>query len=304
MQSIMALDVTRSQSFSTVPQQQQSPYTDPIEMYYNQVHTGKLLGKGGYGSVRVVNRKEDCQDFACKHIVFPPNRVEHVRHYVIQEVKMLYRLDHPHIAKIEDVFLYEDEAFIIMELGHGGTLLSFLRSIWRDDEGLTEETVQGLATQMTSALEYMHSKGIVHRDMKLENMVFMEEDNVWSLNIIDFGFAEELSTGEKFNKQVGSLHTMAPEVLLKKPYDENVDMWAVGVVLYMLITRSPLFGSLAKTQREQTNFVVHGDIQFDHPVWGDFSIGAIEFVSSLLQRDARKRMSAAKALNHVWIRDA
>jgi len=132
----------------------------------------------------------------------------------------------------------EDEKYfmIFMELMEGGDLLSH---ILKDQESQTfsEKDARDIILALTNAVVYCHDKGIVHRDIKLENLLLqIEPDNSFTVKLSDFGLSRSLDEGELAEEVCGTLTYCAPEVLSQKPYDHSCDFWSIGVMMYVLLT--------------------------------------------------------------------
>jgi len=160
---------------------------------------------------------------------------------IYREVKALKRLTHPNIIELYHAFLWKNFIILIMEYVSGGELRKYL-----NDKGLalSEKETRDFFIQLTDAVEYCHNKGIVHRDLKLENLLLTDTKSK-RIKIIDFGIAGS-STSKLETSIVGSLPYMAPESLLgKASFDPSIDLWAMGVILYLLINASfPFKGKL------------------------------------------------------------
>lgn len=150
---------------------------------------------------------------------------------IYRESQALKRLSHSNIIELYYAFLWKNYVILIMEYVSGGELRKYL-----NDKGmlLGEKEARDFFVQLTYAVEYCHSRGIVHRDLKLENLLLTDIDNK-QIKIIDFGISGS-STGKSETSIVGSLPYMAPESLLgKASFDPSIDLWAMGIILYLLI---------------------------------------------------------------------
>merc|ERR1712232_131283 len=130
-----------------------------------------------------------------------------------QEIFIMRELDHPNIVRLEEVYESENEIYLVQELCFGGELFDRLDE--QPDYHYTEQQCARLVKQMLCAVRYMHSKGIIHRDLKLENFLFSSEDaSNAELKLIDFGLSKHFKYGEVQHEAVGSPYTVAPEVIL------------------------------------------------------------------------------------------
>lgn len=152
---------------------------------------------------------------------------------------------------------------------------------------------------MLSAVAFLHSKSICHRDLKLENWVLESGKDVWSpLKLIDFGLSTHFTHGQRLSRVVGSSYYVAPEVL-KKSYTEACDLWSLGVIVYMLLSGAPPF--YGKNDEAIKASIVQGEYTFPHELFRDVSDEAMAFVSTLLSYNIEYRYTAEQALTHPWL---
>lgn len=153
---------------------------------------------------------------------------------------------------------------------------------------------------MLSAVSFLHSRHICHRDLKLENWVLESGKDVWSpLKLIDFGLSTHYTPGHRLSRVVGSSYYVAPEVL-KKSYTEACDLWSLGVIVYMLLSGAPPF--YGRNDEAIKASIVQGEYQFPHELFRDVSDDAMAFVSCLLSYSIEYRYTAEQALTHPWLK--
>jgi len=192
-----------------------------IESIYDGVKDGPVLGYGITGVVRLVTHKETGTQYAVKYLSL--NQIETAQGLaqLREEVGILMQLDHPNVVKLQAVYESEDEIYLVQELCRGGDLFDHLDA--QPEDHYSEAQCARLVKQMLSAVRYIHSKGIIHRDLKLENFLFDTADGDSELRMIDFGLSKHFKSGETHHEPVGTRYTVAPEVL-RKTYDEKVDV--------------------------------------------------------------------------------
>ncbi|KAL6952277.1 hypothetical protein U1Q18_045725 [Sarracenia purpurea var. burkii] len=154
--------------------------------------------------------------------------------------------------------------------------------------------------QILNVVAFCHLQGVVHRDLKPENFLFISKDEHSRLKAIDFGLSDFVRPDERLNDIVGSAYYVAPEVL-RRSYSTEADVWSIGVIAYILLCGSRPFW--ARTESGIFRAVLKADPSFDEGPWPSVSSEAKDFVKRLLNKDPRKRMSAAQALSHPWIRN-
>ncbi|XP_028076514.1 CDPK-related kinase 1-like isoform X2 [Camellia sinensis] len=215
---------------------------------------------------------------------------------VRREVKILRALvGHKNLVQFYDAYEDDDNVYVVMELCKGGELLD--RILSRGGK-YSEEDAKAVMVQILSVVAYCHLQGVVHRDLKPENFLFMSKDDNSPLKAIDFGLSDYVKPDEKLNDIVGSAYYVAPEVL-HRSYGTEADMWSIGVIAYILLCGSRPFW--ARSESGIFRAVLKADPSFDEDPWPSLSSDAIDFVKRLLNKDYRKRLTAAQALSHPWL---
>ena len=141
---------------------------------------------------------------------------------------------HPHIIRLLDIFENQDHIYIVMEHLKGGDLFTYLEK--RDFE-VSEERAKQLTHQIATAIYYLHSFGVAHRDLKPENILMSSDRETAELKIVDFGLSKIIGPNESSLDPFGTLSYVAPEVLLQKPYGKEVDLWSLGIITYLLLSK-------------------------------------------------------------------
>ncbi|XP_010503722.1 PREDICTED: CDPK-related kinase 5 [Camelina sativa] len=218
---------------------------------------------------------------------------------VRREVKILRALSgHNNLPHFYDAYEDHDNVYIVMELCEGGELLD--RILSRGGK-YTEEDAKTVMIQILNVVAFCHLQGVVHRDLKPENFLFTSKEDTSQLKAIDFGLSDYVRPDERLNDIVGSAYYVAPEVL-HRSYSTEADIWSVGVIVYILLCGSRPFW--ARTESGIFRAVLKADPSFDDPPWPLLSSEARDFVKRLLNKDPRRRLTAAQALSHPWIKDS
>jgi calcium-dependent protein kinase len=253
-----------------------------------------VLGSGANGDVRLATSKRNSSQKVAVKSFRLNNMSKDEMSAVRAELRNYLTMDHPHIARLFDVYESKDHLHLVMECLDGGDAFDRIAKMKK----MTEQEASKTLRQMLLSLSYMHSHGYVHRDVKLENFVY-DADNSDHLKLIDFGFSAvwDASSREKMHEAVGTLSYCAPEVLLGS-YTSQCDLWSLGVVAYIVVCgRMPFFGNDQKQMRQ----ISAGIYQMDGERWADISSECKDFIRSLLQVDPHVRLSAQAALEHPWI---
>ncbi|KAL6127290.1 hypothetical protein ACLB2K_075331 [Fragaria x ananassa] len=217
---------------------------------------------------------------------------------VRREVKILKALSgHKNLVKFYDAFEDANNVYIVMELCEGGELLDKILS---RGGRYTEDDAKVIVVQILSVVAYCHLQGVVHRDLKPENFLFATKEEDSPMRVIDFGLSDFIRPDQRLNDIVGSAYYVAPEVL-HRSYSVEADMWSIGVITYILLCGSRPFW--ARSESGIFRSVLRADPNFDDTPWPTVSPEAKDFVKRLLNKDHRKRMTAAQALTHPWLRD-
>ncbi|XP_072972918.1 CDPK-related kinase 5-like isoform X1 [Typha angustifolia] len=217
---------------------------------------------------------------------------------VRREVKILRALTgHKNLVQFYDACEDNDNVYIIMELCEGGELLD--RILSRGGK-YSEDDAKAVMVQVLNVVAFCHLQGVVHRDLKPENFLFTSKDENSQLKAIDFGLSDFVKPDERLNDIVGSAYYVAPEVL-HRSYSTEADVWSIGVIAYILLCGSRPFW--ARTESGIFRAVLKADPSFNEAPWPSLSSEAKDFVKCLLSKDPRKRMTAAQALSHPWIRN-
>mmetsp|Transcript_32566 Transcript_32566/g.85579 ORF Transcript_32566/g.85579 Transcript_32566/m.85579 type:complete len:571 (-) Transcript_32566:452-2164(-) len=273
-------------------------HIDSFDAKYD-LSTSKVLGQGTCGYVCTVKKRETGDLFALKEISL--NSVGGSMSSLRKEIQLQKKLDHPNICKIIESF--EDRQngrmYIVMELCTGGSLVSRMKT---HRQGYGEQAAATLVEKMLSAVLYCHHHGVVHRDIKLDNMIYEDEREDAELKLIDFGFARHVRPGsEVMHDQLGTPSYMAPELWTERetPYDSSVDMWAIGVVTYMLLSGQRPFHHQDK--KEKTRMIRQDPVRFPDAHWSHLSAEAKDFCTALMKKNPKDRLSASEAVKHPWI---
>ena len=155
-------------------------------------------------------------------------------------------------------------------------------------------------SQIVSAIKYLHKYGIVHRDLKPDNIMITQQNDFGIIKIMDFGLSKIVSPQEKMVDGYGSLSYVAPEVLLRTPYNKEVDIWSIGVILfYMLCGHLPFRGS---KEDVVANKIVFESPEFDEDEWETRSNTVKNLILSCLEKKAENRITIEEFFNHPWFK--
>ena len=266
----------------------------------------KKIGEGSYGKIYKVKNKQSGDIRAMKQIM--KSKIPDIEKFQ-NEIKILAMVDHPNIVRLFEV-IEDDKYFnLLQELCTGGELLRKIQTTQ-----LKEKDIAKIFNQIMSAVAYCHEKGIVHRDLKLENILFASESPDSPVKIIDFGFSVLLGKNEinkdkdnennlkkygfkRMKSKVGTLYYISPEII-KGNYDEKCDIWACGVILYILLCGYPPFNG--SSDKEVYNIITQVKYDFNQPMWKNVSKYAKELIKNMLTL-AKNRYTAKQVLSSKWL---
>ena len=274
----------------------------------------KLIGNGSFGEIFLSKKKGTNELFAVKKIKREKIDKPEYKKYLDNEIEILKELNHQNIYKFFDLKTTRHHYYLVMEYVNGGSLAECLRKFRKKyNMPFPEEIVQHLMRQIIDAFKYIHEKGIIHRDIKLENIMvnFKDDNDKNNLNllkatvkIIDFGIAVKGSG----KTTVGSLLNMAPILLNKyvnslagklgkneEEYDEKVDIWSIGVSCYEMLIGKAAFDS--KTLNDLVEKIENGN----YTVPTTISREMVSFLNGMIQYDSNKRLSAEELSHHPFL---
>ena len=273
-----------------------STFVKANENRFVQVYKlGAALGAGISGDVRKCVHRDSKEERAVK--IFRRNTLNEVTIHGTtrsREVEILRIIDHPNIVRVYEYFEDAKRIFLVMEYCKGGQLQHYVHS----KHQFSEQVVASLVKQVFEVLSYLHDKGIVHRDMKPDNIVLEENDGSrMNIKIIDFGAATYITRKTPLKGAVGTIGYSAPEVY-KGTYNEKIDVWSGGVIMYILLCGKPPFEGTTDQQVIERTCSMR--INVSGGVWNSISREAVELLQAIFA-PAEDRISAKEVLQHPWI---
>ncbi|KAF8265517.1 kinase-like domain-containing protein [Lactarius quietus] len=280
-----------------------------IHAHYDMAHE---LGKGSFATVMKAMARETGEWWAVK--IIHGNRVrggnntnqngggnQYLQSFA-REISILETLDHPNICRLRETFVPEDgghDFYLVLELIEGGDLLDFILK----NDGLSEPVSQHITRQTCEALAYIHAKGITHRDLKPEN-VLLTKDDPPNVKVADFGLAKVVDSLTMLKTMCGTPSYLAPEVVNQteenKGYDQLVDSWSVGVIVFSMLTNTGPFiedeNEPDMRRRIAERYIDWGTLLYKH-----VSAPAQDFIRRLLDSNPSTRMTLTDALRHPWL---
>ncbi|XP_056021623.1 serine/threonine-protein kinase D1-like isoform X3 [Ostrea edulis] len=258
-----------------------------------QIYPDDVLGSGQFGIVYGGKHRKTNREVAIKVIDklrFPTKQEAQLKN----EVSILQNLHHPGVVNLEKMFETPERIFVVMEKQKGDMLEMILSSL---KGRLSERVTKFLISQILMALKHLHSKHIVHCDLKPENVLLSSETAFPQVKLCDFGFARIIGEKSFRRSVVGTPAYLAPEVLKSKGYNRSLDMWSVGVVIYVSLSGTFPFNE----DEEISDQIQNASFMYPATPWKEISQEARECINILLQTNHKKRPSCSNVLRHPWL---
>ncbi|XP_034536156.1 serine/threonine-protein kinase 33 isoform X2 [Notolabrus celidotus] len=263
---------------------------------------GRKLGQGSFGVVYEAIHIETRTEWAIKEVSKPvpgSSKVEMLEN----EINILKQVNHAHIIHLKEVYITAKMTYLVTELCVGGDLKQLLKR----KKFFTEDETRHIILSLADAVVYLNKRDIVHRDLKLENILVKnapDEDEKGRINIKVTDFGLSVQTGgvgieNIMTEACGTLIFMAPEIMSGRGYTRWCDVWSIGVVMYMLLCGEPPF--VCKTKTDLYKEIKHKEVQFTQTIWATVSDAAKNLLTLLLKVDPSYRMSASQLLENPWI---
>lgn len=265
-------------------------YAEEIPRHIGNYTFVKQIGSGSFSCVALAVHLQTAQQFAVKII----SKRQLIEKGLIErfqaELTLMSSLDHPNIVRFVEVLNDDNLIYIVTEFCPCGDLSTLLMA----RGGLGETTARPFIIQILLAVSFLHSKGIAHRDLKLENILL---DNSFNVKVADFGFAREIEGDNLLSTQCGSPIFTAPEVISNRPYDgRSADMWSLGVIVFALVT-----GKIPWTETENQSRLFYEIQTARYHVPEEFGREFASFVGGLMHPQPLMRFTADQAMQHPWL---
>jgi len=263
-----------------------------------EIDMKSCIGTGKFGAVHLCwDRKDPDMKYALKVIDLRGEARASMKQ-IEEEINVLQRLgDHRGITKLHDVDESPERIRLVMDLCEGGDLYDRVKAM----KFFGEQEGSALVRNFVAAVAYIHGHKIIHRDLNPENILLVSRKNNSEVKISDFGLATMSEHGgiPRAKSICGSDFYLAPEIIRQEEYGQEVDIWAVGVIAYIVLCGSlPFFHDVLHKLYRQ---IVERDLSFKEPVWRSVSHRAQDFILQLLQVDPKARPTAGRVKTHPWV---
>lgn len=266
----------------------------PAPIISEKYKVGKVIGDGNFAVVKECVERFTGKEFALK--IIDKTKCTGKEHLIENEVAVLRKVKHPNIIMLVEEVDTPCELYLVMELVKGGDLFDAITSSAK----YTERDASIMVYNLAAALKYLHSMNIVHRDIKPENLlVFEYPDGTKSLKLGDFGLATVVE-GPLYTV-CGTPTYVAPEIISESGYGLKVDIWAAGVITYILLCGFPPFRSDSNMQEDLFEQILLGRLDFPSPYWDNITDSAKGLIGKMLQVNSEARYTALDILSHPWV---
>ena len=261
---------------------------------YDFIRDKNPLGKGAFGEVWKVthenSKKVYCIKMMTKRDIFEQKLINQIN----KEIGIMYNINHPYSVKLYNHFEDNEKLYLIMELASNGNLYNFIQNN-KNQKIKTKEMIKKIIIQVIEIIKYLHSLDIIYRDIKPENILLDKDYNV---KLCDYGWASYLSKGQFCSAYCGTPEYVSPEVIKKYPYNERVDIWGIGVLIFELVFGYPPFTS--NFNEDRFNNIKEGKINWPKDL-NDMELK--DLIEKILKVNPKDRISLDEIEKHQWLFD-
>ena len=257
------------------------------------------IGEGKFGLIKLGVHKSTHQRVAIK-IIKKSQMKDNDSELVKSEIDIMKLCHHPNVVRLLDHFENAEYIFIVMEYLSGGSLKNYLN---KKRFNFSEKRAAEIIFQIGLGIQYLHQYGIVHRDLKPDNIMLTENENMSQIKIMDFGLSKIMGPKEHVIDGFGTLSFVAPEVLVRTPYNKEVDIWSIGVILFYMLSGILPFDDISDNEELIAKMIVFNDCEFENNIWKKRSNDVVDLIKKCLVKNPQKRIKIDDFLNHKWFKE-
>ncbi|KAE9361384.1 hypothetical protein PF008_g1086 [Phytophthora fragariae] len=271
-------------------QEREQQHQPPKAWSLDDFEIGRELGTGKFGQVYLAREKNSRMVVALKVLVKEQLKAAGVAHQLRKEVEIHSRIRHENILPLYATFQDSTRVYLVLKYAGGGDLYKKMRSM--PGRRFPERQAMLYTAQLVSALEACHNQHVIHRDIKPENLLLSDEGTI---QVADFGWSSaNVTAATRRDTLCGTLDYLSPEMIRGEKYDESVDIWAIGIIMYELLVGKPPFE--APGQNETIELITEGQLHVPPMV----SLSAKDLITRILQKKPEKRLSMQEIKAHRW----
>ena len=256
------------------------------------------LGEGIFGSVKLGVEKKTKERVAIK--IIKKNKAKQSDIELVRtEIDIMKLCHHPNVVQLLDHFENAEYIFIVMEYIRGGRLTDYMKE---KNFNFTEKRAAEIIYQLALGVKYLHKYGIIHRDLKPDNIMLTEASDKGQIKIMDFGLSKILGKKEKTVDGFGTLTFVSPEVLIRKPYNKEIDIWSIGVILYLILSGDLPFDDEEDDEQKIAKSIVFNDVEFPQKKFGNRSKEVISLIKKCLTKEPKNRIKIDEIIKSDWIK--
>ena len=257
----------------------------------------EIIGKGKFGIVYLGIHKKTGKKVAIKIINKYLLKKEEDKELLKNEIDIMKLCNHPNIIKLLDHFENSEYIYIIMEYLSGGTLTQYIKKRYFN---VSENQASNIIYQIGNGIKYLHNHCIIHRDLKTDNIMLTEDNENAIIKIIDFGLSKIISSNESLIDGYGTLNFTAPEVLTRDPYNKEIDIWNLGIILFYMLTGHFPFEGIK--EEIIANKIVYQPLEFNSEEWETRSQKVQDLIEKCLEKKPSNRINIDEFLKHSWFK--
>ena len=258
------------------------------------------LGNGHFGKVNKCKNKSSGEIYAVKVINKLDIKLIDLE-LIEQEKNYLKLIKHPNILSLKDYYEDRKNIFIITECCNGGDLLNFIEDRNKEKVQISEKIAAKITKKIAEGIKYLNFFGVIHRDLKPENIMFVDKNDIKTLKIIDLGVSQTLTYGEMASEPLGTDGYICPEIYMHHNYSFKIDVWSLGVILYIMITGGILpFDDEKMDNKVIGKKVVYLQQEYPEEYFGKSSRGLINLLDRMLEKNDQKRININDLIKDSW----
>ncbi len=268
------------------------------ENFFDSYEMLDEIGEGKFGLVKLGVHYKTKERVAIKIIKKESMNISDLE-LVKGEIDIMKLCRHPNVVRLLDHFENSEYIFAVMEYLSGGDLGNHLQV---KNFQFTEKRAADIMYQVANGLSYLHAFGVLHRDLKPDNIMLSDSSENPTLKIMDFGLSKVLGPGERVSDGFGTLSFVAPEVLIRKPYNKTVDIWSMGIMLYYMLTSCLPFDDENDSEEVIAKMIVFNEVEFPEKMWKERSKEVQDIIRQCLIKEPEKRITVDAYLQHPWLK--